>query len=61
MEIEEYINLKTGLEENIGKEKLENITNEIAKIIKENNLSYTPNVMSDVFKYVRLNILTSKI
>lgn len=61
MEVESYSKLKKELEDNIGQEKLENITKGITKVIKENNLDYTPNVMSDVFQYVKWNILIAKI
>ena len=61
MEVRDYLKLKKELEDNIGKNKLENITNGITKRVKENNLDCTPNVMLDVFKYVRWNVLTSKI
>lgn len=61
MEIESYINLKKELEKNVGKEKIENITKEITEVIKKNNLDVTPNAMNDIFNYIRLNILISKI
>lgn len=61
MKLDNFCKLKTELEENIGKEKIENITNEITQIIKKNDLDVTPNAMSDVFEYVRLSILISKI
>lgn len=61
MEVDSYWNLKKQLEENVGKNKLENITNGITKIVKENDLDCTPNVMLDIFKYVEWNILISKI
>lgn len=61
MDIKGYIQLKEELEKNIGKEKLENITKEITETIRKNNFDVTPNVMLDIFEYVRLNILISKI
>ena len=61
MNIENYIKLKEELEENIGKEKLEKIANEITETIKKNNLDVTPNAMLDIFNYIRLKILISKI
>ena len=61
MKIENYTKLKEELEENIGKEKLEKIANEITETIKKNNLDVTPNVMLDIFNYIRLKILISKI
>ena len=61
MNIENYTKLKEELEENIGKEKLEKIANEITETIKKNNLDVTPNAMSDIFNYIRLKILISKI
>lgn len=61
MKIEEYIILKRELEENIGKEKIKNITDEITQIVTKNNLDVTPNVIKDLFKYIRLNIFISKI
>jgi len=61
MNIENYTKLKEELEENIGKEKLEKIANEITETIKKNNLDVTPNAMLDIFNYIRLKILISKI
>ena len=61
MNIENYTKLKEELEENIGKEKLEKIANEITETIKKNNLDFTPNAMLDIFNYIRLKILISKI
>lgn len=61
MNIENYTKLKEELEENIGKEKLEKIANEITKTIKKNDLDVTPNAMLDIFNYIRLKILISKI
>lgn len=61
MKIENYTKLKEELEENIGKEKLEKIANEITETIKKNNLDVTPNAMLDIFNYIRLKILISKI
>ncbi len=60
-DVEDYLKQKNELERNIGTEKLKRITDEITKVIKENNLDCTPNVMHDVFEYIRCNILISKI
>ena len=61
MEVENFIKIKKELEENIGKEKLENIANEITTIIKKNCLDCSSNAMQDIFTYILLKILISKI
>ncbi len=61
MSISECSKLEKDLEDAFGRDVLQKITIEVTDILVKNKLDSTPNVLNDVFNYIRLSVLISKI
>ncbi|MEG0872949.1 MAG: hypothetical protein RSG48_03185 [Clostridia bacterium] len=61
MDIKQHLKAEKSLYENIGKEKIEKIVNEVTNVILQNKLDVTPNTLEDILLYIKNKILITKI
>lgn len=61
MDIKQHLKVEKSLYENIGKEKIEKIVNEVTNVILQNKLDVTPNTLEDILLYIKNKILITKI
>ncbi len=61
MDIAKYLRLKKALEENLGPESLNKMTEEISAILRKHNLDATPVILNDYLLYLKDTVRLSRI